>query len=272
MRRVNAVTIGAVILVSTLALSGTRSVADPRVADLVQAGKIRLALFLPLFVKDAVTGQLRGATTGIVSVDLMRAFAAPLGLEVQLAGYSTPPEVVACLNSGTCDVGMMGVTPGRAAEVDLSPPFLQFDYTFLVPAGSSIHNLADADRPGIRIAVVRNHASTLALSRLLKNAEQVEADTPGAAFDLLRNGRADAFASARGPLLDYAPELPGARVLDERYGVNLMAMAVPKGHAGRLTALSEFIEEAKSSGLVARSIDRAGLGRAMQVAPPHKRD
>jgi hypothetical protein len=42
-------------------------------------------------------------------------------------------------------------------------------------------------------------------------------------------------------------------------------------HAGRLTALSEFVEEAKSSGLVATSIEHAGL-RAMQVAPPHKHD
>jgi hypothetical protein len=40
----NAVSIGTAILLSTLALSGTRSMADPRVADLVQAGKIRLAL------------------------------------------------------------------------------------------------------------------------------------------------------------------------------------------------------------------------------------
>ena len=122
MRGSNAVTIGAAILVSTLALSATRPLADSRVADLLQAGKIRLALFLPLYVKDAVTGELRGATTGIVSIDLMRAFAARLGVEVQLAGYSTPPEVVACLKNSTCDVGIMGVTPGRAAEVDLSPP------------------------------------------------------------------------------------------------------------------------------------------------------
>jgi hypothetical protein len=32
------------------------------------------------------------------------------------------------------------------------------DYTFLVPAGSSIQHVADADRLGIRIAVVRDHA------------------------------------------------------------------------------------------------------------------
>src|SRR5215510_6036942 len=266
MRGFNAVAIGAALLVSTVALSGTRSLADPRVADLVQAGKIRMALFLPLYAKDAATGELRGVTTGIVSIDLMRAFAARLGVEVQLAGHPTPPEVVACLKSGTCDVGIMGVTPGLAAEVDLSPPFLQLDYTFLVPAGSSIRKLDDADRPGIRIAVVRNHASTLALSRLLKNAKQAEADTPDGGFDLLRSAQADAFASTRPLLLDYAAHLPGAQLLDERYGANLQAMAVPKDYAGRLTALSEFIEEAKSSGLVIRSIERAGL-RAMQVAP-----
>jgi len=253
-------------ITSRIARAQAQPHSDPRVADLVKAGKIRLALFLPLYTKDTATGELRGMTTGIVTIDLMRAFAARLGVELQLVGYQTPPEVVACLKSDTCDVGSMGVTPGRASEVDLSPPFLQFDYTFLVPAGSSIRKLDDADRPGIRIAVVRNHASTLALSRLLKNAKQAEADTPDGAFHLLRSAQADAFASTRPLLLDYAAHLPGAQLLDERYGANLQAMAVPKDYAGRLTALSEFIEEAKSSGLVIRSIERAGL-RAMQVAP-----
>src|SRR5262249_44164376 len=70
----------------------------------------------------------------------------------------------------------------------------------------------------------------------------------------------------RPPLLDYAPDLPGARVLDERYGVNLLPVPVRKVHAGRLTALSEFVEEAKSSGLVATSIERAGL-RAQRPQP-----
>ena len=34
--------------------------ADPRVADLVRAGKLRVALFLPQYTKDPVTGELRG--------------------------------------------------------------------------------------------------------------------------------------------------------------------------------------------------------------------
>jgi hypothetical protein len=44
-------------------------------------------------------------------------------------------------------------------------------------------------------------------------------------------------------------------------------MVVPKGQAGRLAYISEFIEEAKASRLVQRAIERAGL-RGVQVAPP----
>jgi hypothetical protein len=44
---------------------------------------------------------------------------------------------------------------------------------FLTPAGSSIRLFADADRKGVRIAAVRNHASTNTLIPLLTQAELV---------------------------------------------------------------------------------------------------
>ena len=102
---------------------------------------------------------------GCVHRDRSRTCSAPGG-EVTLVEYPTPPKVVECLEAGTCDVGFVGID--RAAEVGCSPPFLQLDYTYLVPAGSSIRAVTDADRPGVRIAVVRNHAPTLAPSRILQ--------------------------------------------------------------------------------------------------------
>lgn len=41
---------------------------------------------------------------------------------------------------------------------------------------------------------------------------------------------------------------------------------IPKGHPGRLAYVTEFIEEAKASGLVQQIIDRYGL-KGIQVAP-----
>jgi polar amino acid transport system substrate-binding protein len=101
----------------------------------------------------------------------------------------------------------------------------------------------------------------------MKYAEPVGAEIPDTAFDLLRTGHADAWAGARYSLLEYSTQLPGSRVLEDRYGANLIALAVPKGQAGRLAYISEFIEEAKASGLVQRAIERAGL-RGYQVVSP----
>ena len=253
-------------LLASFSTADAQQAADPRVADLVQAGKIRFALFLPGYAKDPATGELRGVGTGAVTVQHAHALAARLGVGVQLVGFPPPPAVVACLKAGACDVAYMGIEPSRAAEISFSPPFMQQDFTYLVPAGSSIRSVADADRPGVRIAVMRNHAATLALSRILKHAESISAETPDAAFDLLRTGHSDAWAGARFSLMEYSAQLPGSRVLEGRYGANLIAIVVPKVQAGRLAYVSEFIEEAKASGSVQRAIERAGL-RGYQVAP-----
>jgi polar amino acid transport system substrate-binding protein len=268
MNRRNAVTIGAAIL-SALAVSVTPSLGDPRVADLVQAGKIRVALFPPQYAEDPATGALRPFGAGIVSMEIARGLARHLGVEVQLVGQPTPPKAVECVKTLACDVVIVGIEPSRAAEVDFSPPIIQFDYTYLVPAGSSIHAAADVDRPGIRIAVVRNHASTFALRRIVKHSELLDADIPDAAFELLRVGNVHAFASAREALVDYSVKLPGSKVLADAYGVNLVGMAVPKGQGGRLAYIREFIEEAKASGLIQRAIEGAGL-RGVRVASPMK--
>jgi polar amino acid transport system substrate-binding protein len=118
---------------------------------------------------------------------------------------------------------------------------------------------------------VRNHASTFTLSRIVKHGELVAADMPDAAFDLLRAGDVHAFAAPREALLDYSVKLPGSRVLTDAYGVNVVGLAVRKGQGGRLAYVSEFIEEAKASGLIQRAIEGAGL-RGVRVAAPVKRE
>jgi polar amino acid transport system substrate-binding protein len=265
--RYHAIAIGAAVLFCALPLLGTRSLAaDPRVADLVQAGKIRLAVFLPQYAKDPATGEIRGVGTGFVAAELVRALAARLRIEMQIIGYLTPSKAVECLKARECDLAFMGIEPSRADEVDFTPAVVQFDYTFLVPTGSTIRSVKDADQPGIRIAVVRNHASTLTLTRIVKHAELVGADVPDAAFDLLRGGKVHVFAAPREPLMDYAATLPGSRVLDDAYGVNNIGVAITKGEAGRLAYISEFIDETKSSGLVRDAIERGGLP-TFRVAP-----
>ncbi len=232
----------------------------------MEAGVVRTALFLPQYARDDAAGEPRGIGMGFVAIELTRALAARLGIAMRLVELPTPPAAVECLKAGSCDLAFLGIEPSRAAQIDFTPPVIQFDYTFLVPAGSAIRRAADADRPGVRIAIVRDHASSLALSRLVKSAALSAAELPDTAFDMLRSGDADALAAPREQLLDYAGKLAGARVLADSYGINRVAAAVQKGRAGRLAFVSEFVEEAKASGLVAQIIERGRL-HDFQVAP-----
>jgi polar amino acid transport system substrate-binding protein len=118
----------------------------------------------------------------------------------------------------------------------------------------------------VRIATGCNDAVDLVLSRMLKRAELIRVETPGASFDALRAGYVDVLAAPRPRLLQRSAQLPGSRVLEDRFHTVFSAMVVPKGQAARLAYISDFIEEAKASGLVQQAIERAGL-RGVQVAP-----
>jgi polar amino acid transport system substrate-binding protein len=256
--------LGIAVAVLEAQIANAQQVPDPRVADLVQAGKLRagLGVVAPHWaIKDPATGELRG-----VAVDLARALAARLGIQFVPVEYPSPPSVLEGLKVDAWDVGFLGIDPSRAAVVDFSPPYLQIDATYLVPVGSSIRKLSDADEPGVRIAVSRKSVEDIVLSRMIKRAELLRVETVGAGFDLLRAGNADVVAIPRPTALLLSARLPGSRVLEDRFHATFGAMAVPKGQAGRLAYISEFIEEAKASGLVQQAIERAGV-RGVQVAP-----
>src|ERR1051325_11515697 len=246
------------ILLST-SLARAQQVGDPRVAVLVQAGKIRVGIH-SFYKKDSRTGEPKAVSTGIIFLDIARLLGTRIGVEVVPVWHPGVPEMLACVTAGECDVGFMGPDPSRKGA-DFSPPFIQLGYTLLVPAGSSIQRIAYADRPGVRIAAVRGHASTLILSRMLKHAELVYAATPDPTFEILRKGDAEAFASVRPVLIGYSKTLPGSRVLEEHYGANRVGLVVRHGRAARLSYLTEFVEQAKASGLIQQAIDRAGLPR-----------
>ena len=225
---------------------------------------LRTALFLPQYSEDS-DGQMHGHGTGVFAIAMTRELARRLGVEARIIGYPTPPEASAAVKTGACDFGFMGIEPSRQAQFDFTPPIFEFDYAFLVPPGSAVSGIGDVDQPGVRVAVMRNHASELALRGRLKHAQAIDAHMPEEAFENLRKGRADVFASPRDVLEGFAPRLPGSRVLDEAYGVNRVGIAVRQGRADVLAIASDFVRDAKASGLV-RQIAEGGEVPGYRVA------
>src|SRR3979409_977912 len=127
----------AVALTAGATVAGAQQIPDPRGADLGSARKLRGALYFPQYAADPATGELRGAAGGIVMIALGRALAKRLGVEIVLVGHPTPGKAGECLPQGICDLALgMAIDPTRASEVDFSPPFMQLDFSYLVPRDS----------------------------------------------------------------------------------------------------------------------------------------
>ena len=233
---------------------------DPRVADIARSGALRLALFPSFFYRKDQSGAPRG-----VGIEIARALASRIGVPLQSTEHPSPPKVVEALAAGAADVALLGIDPARGREVGFSPPLLVAEFTYLVPESFAARTVAEADRPGVRVALVRHHAMDTALKGKLVQAQPVYADTPDAAFEMFRNGGADVLAGIRPGLLMYAGKMGGTRVLDDQYGRNVIALAVKKGEAARLSFVSEFANEAKADGTVTSAIETAGLRGVAQA-------
>jgi polar amino acid transport system substrate-binding protein len=138
--------------------------------------------------------------------------------------------VFEAVKSGAWDIAFVAIEPVRAAEIDFTAPYVIIEGAYMVPADSPLKQIADVDRPGVRIAVGLNSAYDLYLTRTIKNATIVRAATGGgrAMIELFVNDKLEVAAGAR--------------------------------------YLHAFVEDMKASGFVADALKRSNQSAAV-VAP-----
>jgi polar amino acid transport system substrate-binding protein len=164
------------------------------------------------------------------------------------------------------DITFVPVDAARAEVIEFGPAYSLFDSTFLVRAGLDVDTIAALDQAGRTVGAVDDTTTGRAAARTLKHAELRTYASVDELRKLLGDGTIDAIALSRLSLASLAPDLPGARILDEAFHSTATAIAVPKGHAAALAYATAFIENAKQSGLARQALDDAGLGAA-RVAP-----
>lgn len=256
----------AVLVTSALVvtLSGgcaTSPIVPPEVrGQLASAGKLRVGLIMSnqvLVSRDTNAGELRGVT-----VTLGKALAQRLGVPFEAVQYPNPAALVKSFGAAEWDIAFLAFDPARAQEVVFSPPYMEVDNTYLVPANSKVQSVERADQPGVTIAVPERSAPDLYLSRNLKSAKVLR--ITGSADEVVRvlsSGSADAYAENAHMLTLFSHRLPGSRVLDGRYTVIQHAIATAKGKAAAAEYVKAFVEDSKANGTVANAIEAAGLHR-----------
>ena len=236
------------------------------IAELAPTGVLRAAINMGNFL--LVTGRTPSGDPTGVSPDMAAAIAARLGVPVKFVPYARPGELADDAEKGRWDIGNIGAEPQRAAVINFTAAYCEIEATYLVPAGSPITGVGEVDQPSRRVAVTARSAYGLWLENNYKRGELLQFNSADEAITPVVEQKRDAYAGLRPGLIDVAAKLPGSRILDGQFTAVQQAVGTPKKNAAGFVFLRAFVEEAKTSGLIASLIERHGVQGRLSVAPP----
>lgn len=229
-------------------------------------GKLRASINLgnPILAnRDAATGEPVG-----VSIDLARAFAERLGVEIELMVFDTAGKSVDAVTQEQADIGFFAIDPLRGEGISFTAPYVLIEGSYMVRQDSPIQSNEEVDRPGHRVTVGKGSAYDLYLSRELREAQIVRAPTSPTVVDVFVAQGLEVAAGVRQQLEGDAKRFPGLRLLPGRFMVIQQAMGTPKGRGHEAAeVLRQYVEDVKASGFVAEALARHGIQGA-SVAPP----
>ncbi len=235
--------------------------------DLAPSGPVRVGINFGNTnnaTRNPVTGQLSG-----VAVDMACALASGTDRPLTLVGYAGVPPLLAGLTTGAVDLAFTLASAGSNV-VNVAISHLGVENTYLVPNTSPFQSVADVDAPGVLISVAQGNSPDVYLSVTLQHATLVRTATVPQALALLAGGQVNAYAGGRsGEAMFIASSFPSGRMLPDNFLIANIAAGLPLGHDQGLGYVDEFIDWAKTSGLVQLAIGRSQLiGVSIPPPPP----
>lgn len=227
-------------------------------------GRLRASINLgnPILAGRDSSGEPCG-----VSVDLARALAERLGLQLELVVWDAAGKSVQAVEAEQADFGFFAIDPKRGEHIAFTDAYVLIEGSYLVADGSALTDNAQVDAPGTRVTVGKGSAYDLFLSRELQHASIERAPTsPAVVEHFLAHGH-DVAAGVRQQLQADAARLGGVRLLPGRFMVIRQAMGLPRSRGEEAQRfLAQFVEDMKASGFVAQALARHGIEGA-SVAP-----
>ena len=239
--------------------------ADSEKELLAPKGSLRVGVYPgspTSMVVDPATSQTHG-----LAYDLGQEFARRLNVPAEYITFQRVADVVSAIKNGDVDFTVTNATPARANDVSFSQAVVSVELGYLVPANSPISHADDIDRPGIRIGVTKGSTSERTLPAKFKHARIVAAESVKLAIGMLSRGELDLYATNKPTLFEMSDAMPGAKVLDGNWGLEHMAVAIPKGREQALPFVESFVKDVQSSGLLQQVQQKAGLRGAVKAGP-----
>jgi polar amino acid transport system substrate-binding protein len=233
-------------------------------------GKLRASINLgnPILAnRDAVTGEPAG-----VSIDLARAWAQQLGVDLELVVFDTAAKSVEAVTQEQADIGFFAIDPLRGAGIAFTAAYVLIEGSYMVRHDSPLQSNDEVDRAGQRVTVGQGSAYDLFLTRQLQQAEIVRAPTSPTVTDVFMAQGLEVAAGVRQQLEADTRRFEGLRLLPGRFMVIQQAIGLPQSRGDEAAhILRAFVEEMKASGFVTQALARHGIQGA-SVAPAARQE
>lgn len=206
------------------------------------------------WVKDPKTGESVG-----IALDLGKGMAKRLDVPVQVVEFDRVAQVLDALKDGKVDMTFTNATAVRAKDMDFTEPLVRLELGYLVIGASPLQSINEIDQAGMRVGVSQGSSSQGVLTQRFKWAKVVPAESLAKAQTMLNTLQIDAFATNKGILFEMSDALPGSRVLSGRWGLENLAIAIPKGREVGLPFVDNFAKEVTRTGELDKAVQRSGL-------------
>ena len=233
-------------------------------AELVPTGILRAGINMSNFL--LVTGSTPDGDPDGVSPDIARAVADRLGVPLKLVSFKSPGELADAVAEDVWDIGNIGAVAERAKTIVFTSAYVEIEASYLVQSGSSLQQISDVDRAGVRIAVAARSAYGLWLNDNIKYAELVTAKGLDGSFDIFVEQALDALAGLRPRLNSDVKRLSQARILGGKFTTVQQAIGTKPDRPIGAAFLQDFVDEAKASGFVAGLLEKHGVVGELTVA------
>ena len=224
---------------------------------LAPSGALRVGVYLgspTSLVVDSKNGETHG-----VAFELGKSLARAIHRPLRVVQFDRVAQVIDAVKQGQVDMTFTNATAVRAKDVDFTEPLIRLELGVLVPVASSVKQFMDVNDAAFRLGVTNGSSSQRVLLGKLDRTQIVPVESLDQAKKMLMSAELDGFATNKGILFEMNEHLIGFKVLDDRWGLENLAIAIPKGRDQGMSFLRDFAKEQLMTGEINVIAHRAGL-------------
>ncbi|QBK05005.1 ABC transporter substrate-binding protein [Hylemonella gracilis] len=240
-------------------------------AVLAPTGVLRVGVYAgsPLSLLEQPGDPSRNAG---LAHDLGRVMAHWLGVPFELVRFDRLPDLMLAMGQGEVDFTVTWTSDLYGGDVNYSLPLLDLEQGYLAGPDTRLRAAPDLNtlasrQGGVKIGVLRGTGAQAPLARRHPQIEIVQLGSYTEASTRLAARQIEAFAASKSVLYPMAERLgDGARVLDGRWGLETVAIAIPKGRQAGMSYLSRFVLSVRREGYLQAAVRRADLRGTVEPA------